>query len=711
MPVYLAHISEDGREQTLDAHLNGTAERCAQFASAFGAEQAGRFTGTVHDIGKATTGFQARLHGGKKVDHATAGALECVKQNAWQIACCVAGHHGGLPDVGNPRTDQPGDPTLFGRLKKGIGNRISTGWRGTLPILPPPGFANDPLAGSFWIRMLYSCLVDADYLDTEAFQSNDNAERGGYDPLPVLWERLEQYVSAWQNPASEINRRRCEILRACIDGGTREKGLYTLSVPTGGGKTVSSLSFALRHAVHHGMQRIVYVIPYTSIIEQTASVFREILGDENVLEHHSGALFDPEDCVSVSARRHANAAENWDAPVIVTTAVQFFESVYASRPSKCRKLHNLANSVIIFDEAQLLPTAHLRPCTAAIACLTAHFGATAVLCTATQPALSDLLRQYAPFQETQELCPGTDTLYRQFRRVMFREAGKLSRRALADALSELPEVLCIVNTRKAAGELFNMLPPEGSFHLSTLMYPAHRQAVLETVRLRILRGLPCRVVSTSLIEAGVDVDFPAVYREKAGLDSILQAAGRCNRNGKRPVEESIVTIFEGEDAPPPLFRMNIRATNEALKGDADPAEPETIARYFAAFRSLAGDGIDKNGVVRAFERGIAGCIMPFRTVAEQFHMIDANTKTIYVPLGKGEEPIRSLQAGLHSRNLYRLAGRYAVSVYEQHYNALLSAGDIEPLDENSAVLCNLDLYDENGAGLSLDADSGKALFI
>ena len=293
MPVYLAHISEDGREQALDAHLNGTAERCAEFASAFGAEQAGRFTGTVHDIGKATTGFQARLHGGKKVDHATAGALECIKQNAWQIACCVAGHHGGLPDVGNPRTDQPGDPTLFGRLMKGIGSRISTDWRGTLPILPPPGFANDPLAGSFWIRMLYSCLVDADYLDTEAFQSNDNAERGGYDPLPVLWERLEQYVSAWQNPASEINRRRCEILRACIDSGTREKGLYTLSVPTGGGKTVSSLAFALRHAVHHGMQRIVYVIPYTSIIEQTASVFREILGDENVLEHHSGALFDP----------------------------------------------------------------------------------------------------------------------------------------------------------------------------------------------------------------------------------------------------------------------------------------------------------------------------------------------------------------------------------------------------------------------------------
>lgn len=281
------------------------------------------------------------------------------------------------------------------------------------------------------------------------------------------------------------------------------------------------------------MRRVVYVIPYTSIIEQNAQVFRDILGDGNVLEHHANVTFDLSDGAPLEETRRALATENWDMPVVVTTAVQLFESIYASRSSKCRKLHNLANSVIIFDEAQMLPLSHLKPCVAAMASLTEQFHSTVVLCTATKPSLDDLLHTYAPGCPVTELCSQTAGLYGKFRRVCFRQAGTLTDEALAEELSGQKQVLCIVNSRKAAQTVFARLPREGSFHLSTLMVPAQRQALLREIRQRLKDGLPCRVVSTSLIEAGVDVDFPAVYRELAGLDSVLQAAGRCNREGNR----------------------------------------------------------------------------------------------------------------------------------------------------------------------------------
>ena len=387
--------------------------------------------------------------------------------------------------------------------------------------------------------MLYSCLVDADFLDTEAFMSGSNAGRSGYDPLPVLLERLSEYISPWRTPTTELNRNRCAILEQCLEKASGPRGIYTLTVPTGGGKTVSSLAFGLKHAVKNGMKRVIYVVPYTSIIEQNAAVFREILGENNVVEHHSGVCLDEDDETNRLNRFLRLAAENWDAPVIVTTAVQFFESFYSNRPSQCRKLHNVANSVVIFDEAQMLPTCHLLPCVGVMANLAARFRSTIVLCTATQPVLADLFRKFYPNQQIQEICPEIGDSFQKFRRVTYRDGGKLSNSALAEALSRENQVLCIVNTRKAAQEVFNLLPQEGRFHLSTLLYPEHRKEVLNTVRKRLKDGLPCRVVSTSLIEAGVDVDFPAVYREIAGLDSIAQAAGRCNREGKRTAQAAV----------------------------------------------------------------------------------------------------------------------------------------------------------------------------
>lgn len=711
-PIFLAHIAEGDRKQTVADHLNGTAQRSATFAADFGATNFGRLVGQAHDIGKASQPFQKRLNGGPKVDHATAGAIECAKIDALMAACCVAGHHGGLPDFGNLTTDRPGDPTFVGRLKRGIDGGIPPyTWNGRLPQVPPePDFQNDDYLRSLWTRMLYSCLVDADYLDTEEFMSGGSIQRGEYDSLPVLLDRLEQHITAYFPPKNELNRSRCQILKNCMDAGADKKGIYTLTVPTGGGKTIASLAFALRHAVKNNMRRIIYVIPYTSIIEQNAAVFRQILGEQNVVEHHSGAAFDSDEETNGTKSLQRLAAENWDAPVIVTTAVQFFESLYSNRPSKCRKLHNIANSVIIFDEAQMLPTDHLKPCVGVISNLVAHFEATAVLCTATQPVLNDLIQSFVPGIRVTEICPNVSELYKQFRRVSFRNTGAQSNTALADALSAHSQVLCIVNTRKAAQEIYQNLAGEGNFHLSTLMYPAHRQAVLQTVRKRLKDGLPCRVVSTSLIEAGVDVDFPTVYREMAGLDSILQAAGRCNRNGKHPADQSIVTIFTGELPTPVLFRTNIGATVEALAESRDPSDPESIHRYFTALRSLVGDNLDKARIVAHLRDGISGCGLPFETVARDFRLIDQATKTVYIPLDGGKELCDSLLSDCTDRSVFRKAGQYSVSIYEQHYQSLLSAGDLIPLDEENGVLANTDLYSEH-TGLSMQADAGKAEFI
>ena len=490
MPYY-AHIRQDENGQTIyqtvAEHLTGTAALCREFAADFGAEADGDLMGLSHDLGKCTDAFQKRLlEGGPVVDHTTAGMLTCIKMKRPSAAACVAGHHGGLLDVGNLRTDRAGEATLSGRFKKGVeGHYLERcGESGvTLPTLPPETPERDPLKASFRTRMLYSCLVDADYLDTERFMKGD-MPRGTGDSLETLLTRLQARLNEWDNPTSELNKLRQQILRACVSAAANPKGIYTLTVPTGGGKTTSSLAFALHHAVEHGMKRVIYVVPYTSIIEQNADVFRGILGNENVLEHHSGVQFENDE-ENGNPDPKALAAENWDSPLVITTAVQFFESMYANRSSQCRKLHNLANSVIIFDEAQMLPLCHLMPCVAAIGALVEQFGATAVLCTATQPVLGDLIQRFAPSHAISEICPEIPFYFDKFRRVTFRQVGVLEDDALAELLCAHEQVLCIINSRKAAQSIFSKLPEEGSFHLSTLMVPAHRRTVLEQIRRRL----------------------------------------------------------------------------------------------------------------------------------------------------------------------------------------------------------------------------------
>lgn len=713
MNMLLAHGATDEHPegQSIEAHLKGTGELAETFAAEFGAAANGKLCGLAHDIGKYSDEFQLRLRGGKKVDHATAGAIECFKIKAAFEAVCVIGHHSGLPNVGHKDADTTESQTFFGRKLRAEQGGIPDyrkNWNGHI-ALPQDYFrpSGRGFATAFYIRMLYSCLVDADYIDTETFMNGD-AGRGNYEPLSALCDKLTAYISKWNNPTREIDILRQKILNSCIEKASAPRGIFSLTVPTGGGKTVASMAFALNHAVANSMKRIIYVIPYTSIIEQNAKVFRDILGQENVVEHHSQVSHELSEDADELEYRSALATENWDAPVIVTTAVQFFESLYANRSSKCRKLHNIANSVIIFDEAQMIPSNNLRPCVAAIAELVRAYNATAVLCTATQPAIDEMLLEYSKKESVVELCPDVDGMFEKFRRTSFEKEGRLTTDELVSRLESQQQVLCIVNTRKFAQEVYEALPSEGRFHLSTLMCPVHRKQKLDEIRERLKSGKTCRVVSTSLIEAGVDVDFPRVFREMAGLDSILQAAGRCNREGKRSAESSIVTVFESENKVNKLIAVNRDAAEETVRDWTQPNTTSTIERYFKAYRDFLRND-DKSGVMTASEKGISGCGLPFEWIAKEFKLIDQNTFTVYISVGEGKELISRLREGERSRELYRKAGMYSVSIYENHFNALINAGAAEPFGDDAAILTDLSLYSAE-KGLATDVSDGSALF-
>ena len=432
--MFLGHISEDGlREQPLAEHLKNTAELAGEFAESFHCRDWGYACGLLHDIGKYSRQFQERIRGSaKRVDHSTAGAIVTAEnRRLYSAAYCIAGHHAGLPDGGST-ADGDENPSLCGRLKRRVPDCSSFKEEISVPEVRPPQLkpsGKGLFSVTFFIRMLFSCLVDADYLDTERFMRN--TARGHIcDSMETLWERLQEYITPWleERETDPINRHRTEILRNCIENGSREQGIYNLTVPTGGGKTISSMAFALRHAVEHDLKRVIYVIPYTSIIEQNAKVFRDILGENNVLENHSNAVYaDSEELRPVQL-----ASENWDMPVVVTTNVQFFESLFASKSSKCRKLHNIAKSVLIFDEAQMLPEDYLLPCLRGISELVLNYGCTAVLCTATQPSLQPLF----PGQMMKgELCLNVKELYDVFRRVSLVREHDLTAGELAERLA------------------------------------------------------------------------------------------------------------------------------------------------------------------------------------------------------------------------------------------------------------------------------------
>ena len=706
---FLAHIEpESAKEQSLLSHLQNTAALAAEFAAPFGAEEMAYRSGMMHDLGKYSQAFQQRLRGSsQRVDHSTAGAFEAFKQQAFAAAFCVAGHHGGLPN-GGTQADTTDDASLLARIKRGQNGLLEdySAFRQevTLPAAKP--LALTPSSPFFFTRMLYSCLVDADWLDTEAFMTGKARAPMG-EPMPALLQKLESYIAPWWDAKTLLNEKRCHILRSLLDAGVKERGLFSLTVPTGGGKTVASMAFALRHARANGLRRVIYIIPYTSIIEQTQLVFEKIFGAKNVVAHYANVEFP--DGENETGQNQRLAAENWDAPIILTTAVQFFESLFANRSSRCRKLHNIANSVLVFDEAQMLPVPYLNPCVWAISQLVKDYGCTAVLCTATQPSLNSRFAEYLPENPPRELCPDVPEMYSFFRRVRYVRAGKLADEALAARLQETSQCLCVVNSRKHAQAIFALLGGgEGNFHLSTTMTPSHRRRMLKEIRRRLANGEPCRVISTSLIEAGVDVDFPVVWRALAGLDSIIQAGGRCNREGRHGAEESLVYIFTPEAKAPMLMQQNISATERVMQRHEDIAAPEAIEKYFRFLYYTLKDAkeLDKQQILKK----ITTEGFPFATVAEAFHLIDTEECTVYIPREGGEVLVAELQTHGPSRQLLRQLGQHAVGVYPYHFRELAQRGAIAVVSENAAILLDTGLYSEE-TGLALSGGGGQAEFI
>lgn len=709
---YIVHL-EGGREQTVKEHLQGTAKLSAEFAKKFGKEEWGYCCGYLHDIGKYSVEFQHKIreNGNERIDHSTAGAKVCMETGGIYpvMSYCIAGHHAGLPNYGSSQ-DGGSEATIMGRMKKSLKDysvykdEIEIPKVTTVPIAY--GETKNPdFALSVFIRMLYSCLVDADFLDTEAFMKNGQIKRDAGESIEILFQKLEKYVAKWllNKEIDTVNGRRTEILRNCLEAGKREKGLFRLTVPTGGGKTVASLAFALRHAVHNNMDRVIYVIPYTSIIEQNAQIFRSILGDENVLENHCNVDYgDSEEWNPMKL-----AAENWDKPVVVTTNVQFFESLFGNKSSKCRKLHNIANSVVIFDEVQMLPTDYLKPCVAMIEELVNSFEASVVLCTATQPALQPFFQSGIP---AYELCPRLEEQFRFFKRTTFQNLDKISEEALIEKLSEEYQALCIVNTKKKAQVLYQALKGQGVFHLSTSMYPKHRKRVLEEVRRCLNAGERCLVLSTSLVEAGVDLDFHSVYRQLAGVDSVIQAAGRCNREGKRSLEDSNVYVFQFEEQERILGqRKQIDAAKTLVSDGKDISALETIEEYFSFLYHLKSSELDKKNIMGQFK----GIKCNFLKVAEDFKMIENDTKTVFIPVEEeAQDLLQQLKYQGFTKTSMRKAGQYSVTLYDDVIEKMKDAGMIELVAENINDFYELkdeERYTEE-FGLDLNIENGMALF-
>ncbi|NLX07717.1 MAG: CRISPR-associated helicase Cas3' [Phycisphaerae bacterium] len=717
---FYAHSRENDSNldhwQRLEDHLHGVASRSAPFAEAFSSGEWGRLAGLWHDIGKYSYEFQQRINASQgedahveaagKVDHSTAGAQHAAsriqeKGFGKALAYVIAGHHGGLPD-GNST-----DSCLRSRLEKqipdysacpgGILNAVSeTPLR--LPFVPDAKRAGVQI--SLFIRMLYSTLVDADFLDTETFVDGQRSEaRQGYKELaelePVFFANLSRLREQKRVCPSPVDSHREAILAQCLKAANGPMGVFSLTVPTGGGKTLSSMAFALKHALRHGLRRVIYVIPFTSIIEQNAKVFREMLGSDAVLEHHSNFEPDEED------HRSRLTAENWDAPIIVTTNVQFFESLFANRSSRCRKLHNIAQSVVILDEVQTLPPPLLLPCIEALKELAATYKTTIVLCSATQPAIQKRHDFARGLEGVREIVDDPQRLATVLKRTQVTVLPRIPDAELAESLKAYPQVLCVVNTRRHARDLYTaMQGVEGLYHLSALMCPVHRSRRLAEIRRCLEQGRPCRVVSTQLIEAGVDIDFPVVFRSMTGIDSIAQAAGRCNREGRR--NKGDVFVFTPENGiPAGHFRQTAQAAESVIgRHPDDVLSLEAIEKYFRLYYWVKGDGLDEKGILRMLHEGCGKGDFPFKTVAEAFRFIENEAKPVIIPYDEeAVSQIWALDYCKHPASLARKLQRYTVSVYPNEWNRLLASGAIELRAGMFPVLIGTKPYYDDNLGL------------
>lgn len=700
--------------QLLSDHLRAVGELASKKATLFGGSRLAEIAGLLHDLGKYTDEFQWRLEGSPiRVDHATHGAVVAFERFGpigLLLAYAIAGHHAGLA---NGR-DNGERTSLQERLRKAL-PQLLPAWEAEIALpqeVPEPeGFNPVRSRGTFQLaflgRMLFSCLVDADYLDTEAFYLHREKGLKGRDQafpsLEALRAQLNHHLSGFKAD-SDVNCVRAEILSHVRGQAHQSPGLFSLNVPTGGGKTLASLAFALDHAIAHGLRRVIFVIPFTSIVEQNAAVFREALGELGetaVLEHHSAFIGEgrsTEDPASEDKLRLA--MENWEAPIVVTTSVQFFESLYANRGSRCRKLHNIAGSVTILDEAQTLPLKLLVPCTVAMDELALNYRTSLVLCTATQPALKAEEGFTSGLENVRELAPDPQDLQGRLERVRLHYRGPVTDEELVDELASSEQVLCIVNSRRHARSLYqgiSHLP--GARHLTTLMCAKHRSEALVEIRQRLKAGKPCRLVATSLIEAGVDVDFPTVFRAEAGLDSIAQAAGRCNREGKRSLDQSNVYVFAvASDWPtPPDVEQFAGAARSIFRRYDKPLSLDAIRDYFRELYWIKGREQLGAGMLKVVEDGRLDGI-PYETLAKTFRMIDSPMLPVIIPYDESaRKELRALSWVDTCGRISRRLQSYLVQIPENSFHSLRESGAIQPVQEKKfgeqfMELVNEDLY-------------------
>lgn len=707
----ISHIRPtDWAIQTNEEHMKGVAQFASNFANEFGMAEWGRVMGLLHDKGKEQRTFQQHIIKESgfnpdtivegNYDHAYVGALIAKElfnkpPHYHIIANALMGHHRGLYDEGDKQE-------IF---KKVIPEDVVVD---KIPAnLKLPEKKISPKDIHHLIRILFSCLVDADYLDTERFMIPKQAElRNRESSIEKLLAALEAFIAKLKSKAlnTEVNAIRNEVQQWCISASDSNVDFYSLTVPTGGGKTLSSVLWALHHAKKNGLKRIIIAIPYTSIITQTASVLRSIFGDENVLEHHSNVDFNDISTNEMSYKMKL-ATENWDYPIVVTTNVQLFESLFSNSPSSCRKLHNLTNSVIIMDEIQTLPMEFLMPIVDTFDTLKRVFNVSILFTTASQPILKGTIEgtnyqtRFEALPNITEIIPHEAKLYDRLRRVKLEfDNNPQSYNDITEKIAQHNRVLCIVNTRKNAKEIYSKLPKDGiCLHLSRMMCPAHINNIIERLKsaLRDDNQKIIRVVATQLIEAGVDIDFPVVFRQEAGLDSILQAAGRCNREGLS--KTSTTYVFALDNKLPTGFITQTNNARKNMVGEFDWFSPEAMKEYFRQLHSRI-ECFDKPNVKSL----LYGKEMYFETAAREFKLIDDTTTSIIINYGEEvERLISQLKDEGCSYRLMKQLAQYSVSVRDKDLLELNKAGAVEEIYENILFVRDSQFYDEN-TGLKID---------
>jgi CRISPR-associated endonuclease/helicase Cas3 len=715
--IYYAHTAEDPEGnrlaesswQPLRTHLKNVANLAASFAAPFNASAEAHLAGLLHDLGKYAARFQARLrdpriHG---INHWAAGAAYAATHGQPLIAYPIDGHHTGLPAAHDLRQtllkfNDDQQRSVLTACTEDVAELVRRYLADGLPPLPTISSPRtDNFAAALRARFLLSALTDADFLDTEDHFDATKAALRHTSPLNenTALAKVLAHLDG-KRADTDLGRLRRELLDACLAHAESPPGLFTLTAPTGSGKTLASLVFALRHIAHHNrdlapddphrLRRLIVVIPYTSIIEQTARVFRDLFaadsGEDYVLEHHANVApatepgSDGHDAEEARIRRARLAAENWSAPIVVTTNVRFFESLFAHKTSACRRLHAIARSVVLFDEVQTLPPALAPSLLSATRLLSRDYGCTTVFMTATQPAFATVPLATGLTWNPVEINPCPEDFATALRRteiVLEPRDRPVEWPALANRLAADDQTLCVVNTTAHARELFRLLPTEGRFHLSSRLCPAHRFTVLAEVRQRLnpANPQPCRLVSTQLIEAGVDVDFPAVYRAFGPLDSIIQTAGRCNREG-RMADRGRVTIFHPVDSamPPGVYKLAAAKTEDFLHRHPSAAidQPATYARYFEEFYRLAGpEAAERDAVLELSQT------FDFPAAAEKCRLIDSDTRAVLVEWGEGATLIAKLQRERHlTADECRRAQRFSVNLYPHEFTIAQSIGAV-----------------------------------